>query len=105
MHDGREDLLVERSDPSVALIKDGTSAAPVLVEEGALVVLPSLSELAVDATIVALLVDRAGLLLDALRLSAFVAELEIDPSVILELVESAGCAVVEIMELKLGTID
>ena len=105
MRTGGEDLLVERSDPSVALIIDGTIAAPVLVGEGALVVLPSIPELVIDGTVVALLADEAGLLLDTLRLSVSMVELVIGPLRVLGPVESAGRAVVEIMELKLDAVD
>ena len=89
----------------MALIMDGTIAAPVVVGEGASVVLPPPSELVTDVTVVALAVTEASPLLDPLRPSAFVVERIIDVPRSLELVTPVGCAVVETSELEMDRID
>lgn len=98
-------LLVERSEPSVALIVEGTIAAGILVEEGALVVWSLILGLVLDGTRVVPVAVDASPPLETVSPSVVFVGLVIDIPKFSELVELPGIAVIEISELELETFD
>ena len=84
---------------------EGTIAAPVLVGEGALVVVAAPPGLVVDNTVAGLTPVEAGPLLDSLMLPVPVDDIMFDVAKVPELIESVGFPVVEIDKLGLEASD